>query len=68
MIVPTQIGISGNLSSLSRDFLNERKQIVLNGQFSTWKNIDDGVPHGPTVSPLLFFIYIDDLSEGLFTS
>ena len=41
----TQNGISGNLLKLLHDFLNERKQrVVLNGQFSTWKNGNAGVP------------------------
>ena len=43
----TQNGISGNLLNLFRDFLNERKQpVILNGQFSTWKNVSPGVPQG----------------------
>ena len=41
----TQNGISGNLLNLLHDLLNERKQrVVLNGQFSTWKNGNAGVP------------------------
>ena len=43
----TENGISGNLVNLLRDFLNERKQrVILNGQFSTWKNVSPGVPQG----------------------
>ena len=41
----TQNGISGNLLNLLHNLLNERKQrVVLNGQFSTWKNGNAGVP------------------------
>ena len=62
----TQNGISGNLLNLLRDFLNERKQrVILNGQFSTRKNVSAGVPQGYILGPLLFFIYINDLTEGL---
>ena len=62
----TQNGISGNLLNLLRDFLNERKQrVVLNGQFSTWKNVNAGVRQGSIIGPLLLLIYINDLTEGL---
>ena len=48
--------MSGNLLNLSHDFLNERKQqIVFNGQFSTWKNVNAGVPQGPILGPFIAF-------------
>ena len=59
-------GISGNLLNLLTDFLRNRKQrVILNGQSSSWANINAGVPQGSILGPLLFLIYIHDLSNNL---
>ena len=61
-----QDGISGNLINLLCDFLKNRKQrVLLNGQVSGWSDVKAGVPQGSILRPLLFLIYINDLSEGL---
>ena len=58
--------ISGNLLSLLKDFLRNRKQrFILNGYSSPWVNINAGVPQGFILGPLLFLIYINDLSDKL---
>ena len=48
-----QNGISGNLLDILSDFLRDRKQrFVLNGQRSTWKNVNAGVLQGSILGPL----------------
>ena len=64
-----QNGVSGNLLDTITDFLNSRKQrVALNGQFSSWTSIEAGVPQGSILGPLLFLIYINDLSGDLITN
>ena len=61
-----QNGILGNLLNFITDFLYQRKQrVVLNGQHSSWTNVQAGVPQGSILGPLFFLIYISDLSDGL---
>ena len=61
--------MSGNLLSTLTDFLKLRKQrLMLNGHLSSWSSIETGVSQGSILGPLLFLIYINDLSDGFTTN
>ena len=48
-------GISGNLLTLVKNYLKDRKQrVVLNGRSSEWASVSAGVPQGSVLGPLSF--------------
>ena len=59
-------GVEGKMLNLIESFLNERYQrVVLKRQNSGWEKFEAGIPQGSILGPLLFHIYINDLSNNL---
>ena len=60
------LGITGKLLDWLKYYIPDRHQkFILNGVSSNLRYLTSGVPKGSTLGPLLFLIYVNDISENM---
>ena len=60
------MGLRGHVSALVRSYLSDRHQFTqVNGSYSKLGLIRTGIPKGSVLGPILFLLYINDLTKSV---
>ena len=59
-------GVGGKVLEWMEDFLDDRMmRTVIRGVKSEWREVTSGVSQGSVLAPIMFLVYINDISEGV---
>ena len=62
-------GIDGSALQWFRNFLTGRMQrVVIRDTCSSWTPVLSGVPQGTILGPVLFILYVNDISSGILST